>query len=127
MAGIELLNILKVMYEVIGDQNESRTLDLQTIETSNSPGDLQNKTYSVDAHHNNANMPHYLTSSTNRAADWKASNIFTKEIHNEFSNAFSGIGCFEVTFSRGEGWQLTVPGGSSQGYHMYHRNPFKRS
>ena len=64
MTDIELLNILKVMCEVIGVPPESRKFNLQTIEASDSLSSRtnkvpQNKTDKVDAHDDNANMPDY--------------------------------------------------------------------
>ena len=54
MQDIELLNILKIMCEVIGDPHESRKFNLQTLEASNGPTYRvntapQNKTGEVDA------------------------------------------------------------------------------
>ena len=43
-------------------------------------------------------MPDYFRSNTNRAADIKASQVLTQNIHKEISNVFSGIGSFEGTF-----------------------------
>ena len=42
MPDIKLLNIWKMTYEVIGSPHESRKLDLQTMEESNSPGCRKN-------------------------------------------------------------------------------------
>ena len=44
-------------------------------------------------------MPDYFRSSSNRAADKRAGHVLMQKIHNEFSDDFSGIVCFEGTFS----------------------------
>ena len=43
-------------------------------------------------------MLDYFWSSINRAADKRVSQVLMQKIHNEFSNVFSGVGCFEGTF-----------------------------
>ena len=101
MTDIELLNVLNIMCKVICDPHENMKLPSQTIETSNIPSlrtnrALQSKKHKMDVHDNNANIPDYFRSSTNRAADKNVSNM----IHNEFRNVFfSDLVCFEGTFS----------------------------
>ena len=64
---IELLNIVKIMCEVIGDPHESQKFDLQAIGVSKSPSCRrsrvpQNKTDKVDVNDTNAIMPDYFRS-----------------------------------------------------------------
>ena len=91
------------MCKVVSIPHESRKFDSQTIEASNSPNcrtnkTPQNETDKVGAPENNTNMPNYFRSNTNKAADKGTSKVLTNKIHNELSNVFSGIGCFEGTF-----------------------------
>ena len=103
MPDIELLNILKRTFEVKDDTHESRKFNSQKREASNNLScranrTLQNKTDKVDANDINANMPYFVRSSINRAADKRASEVMkTKYIIN--SLIFSGLGCFEGSFS----------------------------
>ena len=47
---------------------------------------------------NGINMPDYFRSNTKREADREASRILMKKIHNDFSDVFTGISCFNGTF-----------------------------
>ena len=44
-------------------------------------------------------MPDYFHSSDNKVADKIVSEAISNRINNEFNYLFSGIGCFEGTFS----------------------------
>ena len=92
MSDIKLLNILKVMCEVIGDPHDG-SFDSKTVQASNSPGHRTNrvpkmKTDKVDTNDTNANIPYYFRSSTKRAADKRACEALTNKTHNEFSDVF---------------------------------------
>ena len=43
-------------------------------------------------------MPDYFSSSENKASDKGAREVLTNKIHNEFSDVFAGIVCFEGMF-----------------------------
>ena len=45
------------------------------------------------------NMPGCFWSSANEMTDNKASEVLRNKFHNEFSDFFSGIGCFEGMFT----------------------------
>ena len=45
------------------------------------------------------NMPDYFDSSNKEEADKGETGAITNRIHNKFNDLFSGIGCFEGTFS----------------------------
>ena len=86
---------------MIGNPHESRNFNSHTIEASNSPScrnnrATQNKTYKLDVHNTDANMPDYFRASTNRTACKKASEILTNEIHNEFSDVFQALAAMKV-------------------------------
>ena len=76
-----------------------RKFDLQTKETSGTPQNRTNKTSISNAGtaNNCTNMTDYFTPSTNREADKEASRTMTMKIHNDFSDIFTGICCFEGT------------------------------
>ena len=104
MPDIELLNIVRITYKVIGVPKQSRKFDLQTVEAFYSHScrtsiTLWNITDKADAHDNNTDLPDYFRSSTNRAADKGASEILTNKIHNEFNDIFPSIDHFEGTFT----------------------------
>ena len=91
MPDTELLNMLKITCEVIGDPHESRKFDSWTIEASirhsYKPNKApQNKTDKIDVYDNNATMPDYFRSSISRTADNKATEILTNKIHIAFSD-----------------------------------------
>ena len=44
-------------------------------------------------------MTDYLRCSTNKEADKKTNRLLTMKIHNVYSDIFTGIGCFEGTFT----------------------------
>ena len=71
------------------------------------------KMASVGITNNCTNMPDYFRPSANREADKEASRILTQKIHNDFSDVFTGIGCFDGTF------KLQVREGS----HLYQAPP----
>ena len=52
----------------------------------------------MGANQRNVNIVEYLMSSANTKADKEASKVIMQKIHNEFSDVFTGIGCFEGTF-----------------------------
>ena len=58
-----------------------------------------NETYKRGKCDGKINMPDYFRSSGNKSAHPKASEVLRNKISSEFSNIFSGIGCFEGTFS----------------------------
>ena len=92
MPDIEVLNILRMICDVIGSPSETRKFYLQTIKASNDPSCKVNKasqinTDKVGANDTNANMPDYFRPSINREAD-KEQVIFKNTIHNEFSYFF---------------------------------------
>ena len=105
MLDIEVLDILKIMCEVMEDLYESRKFDSQTIKASNGPSCKTNrapqiKTDHMDVNDTNANMPHYFRSCVNRAADKRTRPVFTNKIHNKFSGFFLVRNMiFEDTFS----------------------------
>ena len=102
MVDIEVLNILQITCEVLGNPHDRKKFHLQTIEAPNDPSHKTYKASQITSDHmdkNNAdaNMPGYFRSSVNRAAKeyiryWQKTCI-------EFSDFFSGINCFEGTFS----------------------------
>ena len=85
---------------MIGEPYESRKLDSQTIETSNSPITEQMKPSGViqivGMHVSKIKISDDFRSSLNKVADKRASEVLTNKIHNEFSDVLSGIGCLRV-------------------------------
>ena len=76
MPDIQLLNILRITCEVIGDLHKSRKINSQIIEASNNPScktsrALWHETDETGTQDNNTNIPDYFGSSTNKAADKK--------------------------------------------------------
>ena len=57
-----------------------------------------NRSDSMGINLNNVNMLDYFRSGANIEADKEASRLIIQKIHSEFSNVFTGIGCFESTF-----------------------------
>ena len=87
MPDIELLSILKITCEIMGDQPADRKFDLQTIEPCNGSicktnTSQQIKINKVDGVDTNSNIHDYFRFSTNKAADKK------QAIHNEVSDVF---------------------------------------
>ena len=75
---IELLDILKIFCEVMGDSHESKNFGSETIQVSSVLSCKANKVQQIkadnaDASDANSNIPEYLRSSINRAADKRAS------------------------------------------------------
>ena len=68
----------------------------------------------MNANDADAKMLDYFRSNGNRATDKRASQVLTNQIHSKFGDFFSGVGCFEGTFS------LHVKEGS-QSYQVPHR------
>ena len=57
-------------------------------------------------------MSDYFRSSINKAADKRASQVLMQKMHNKFSDIFSGIWCFEGTFSlqvKDDSWSYQAP------------------
>ena len=95
MLDIKLLGFLKIMCEVLDQQQVGRKFSLLTKETSSSPGNRKNATNSSNAGtiNNCINMPDYFSSSANREPDKVASRILTEKNCNDFSDVFMGV-CF---------------------------------
>ena len=111
MADIKMLNILKMTCDMIGEPHESSMFGSQRIKTSKNYSCRtneapQNETDKAGMCDDKINMPDYFRSTANKAADKRANEVLTNNIHNEFSDVFPGIDCFEGTFS------LQVKGGS---------------
>ena len=51
----------------------------------------------IGAANNCINIPDYFRSSTNIEEDKRVSRLLTMKIYNDFSDVFTGIGCFEGT------------------------------
>ena len=84
----ELLDILKIMCEVVGDQQADRKLESQTIQPSNSPRCKANRSQQtkrdyVGVNDANSNMSDHLRSSMNKTADKRASKVLMPKIHSE--------------------------------------------
>ena len=67
----------------------AESFDSQKMEASNRPKCRinrapLNKSDKVDEHDKNVNMPYYLSSSTKREVDKRASEVLINNIHNEF-------------------------------------------
>ena len=84
------------------DQQVGRKLNSQTVETTST---VNCKTHTGNDYRsdgmgitNNPNMSNYFGSSANRGAGKEANRLITQQIHSIFSDAFTGIGCFEGTF-----------------------------
>ena len=80
MPDIEMLDILKIMCEVMGGPHKSRMVSSQTMQASNGPSCKANKVQHIktgytDANNTNSNTPNYLRSSLNIAADKRASKV----------------------------------------------------
>ena len=74
MLDIELLSILRMACDIIGEPHESGKFDLQTIETSSSPScraneALQIKTDRADIHDDKINMRDYFRPSANKVVE----------------------------------------------------------
>ena len=50
-------------------------------------------------HDSKRNISDYFRSSRNRVANKRTSDVLTNKIHKEFRDFFSGIDCFEGTFT----------------------------
>ena len=79
MPDIKLLDILKIMCKVMGNEAGSK-FDFQRTQPSNAPSckanmGLQIKTDTMDLNDANSNMPDYFRSSINRTADKRASQV----------------------------------------------------
>ena len=97
---IELSGLLKIMCKVLDQQQVSRKFDLQTRDTSVVPESITNKTSTSNAGNLNncIKLPDYVRPSANGEVDKEVSRILTEKIHNDFSDIFIGISCFESTF-----------------------------
>ena len=108
MPDIELLGVIRVMCETVGNkannrkfyvhtrhaadsQNCSTNMGLQTkSDVDNARGD---KTHILDyAGTNKTQMSEYFHSSDNTMADKRVSRAITNRMHNEFNDLFSGKG-----------------------------------
>ena len=74
MSDIEVLDILKITCEVMGDPYKSRMFECKTMQTSNGPSCKANKVQqtkadSVDVKDTNSNIPDYFKSSIKTAAE----------------------------------------------------------
>ena len=95
MPDIELLCIMKIMCEVVGDQQADRKFNSQTIKLSSTQSckpntDWEIKSDNEDVFTFNPNVPNYFRSSTGREADKRENLALTQRIHSEFSDVFSG-------------------------------------
>ena len=113
---IELLGIIRGIFEIIENKSNDRTFDIQTRHEASSHNckihrDPQAKLNAYSGSEDKINIPNYLNSSIrkthmpdyfnssdNKEADMRVSEAITKRIYNE-CNIFSGIGCFEGTCS----------------------------
>ena len=119
MPDFKVLDILKIMCEMMGDPHKSRVFDPQTVQEANSPTHKtkniqQIKADTVDANDTNSNTPDYFRSGTKSAVDKIPNEVLTKKIYYEFSDIFSGIGCFEEKFSlkvKDDSWPEQAPQG----------------
>ena len=117
MPDIKLLSLLWITHDVIVKPHENRKFDSQTIEMSNSPSSRTkkiswSKTDKVGMCDGKINKPDYFWFSANQVADKRVNEVLTHEIHNEFSNIFSAIGCFERTLRlqvKYGSWQYQAP------------------
>ena len=76
-----------------------RKFNSQTKEESGASERRTNSTNSnVGAANNCLNIPDYFRSSTNKETDKTVRRLLITKIHNEFSDIFTGIRCFEGTF-----------------------------
>ena len=103
MPDIELLSILKIMCDVVEGQQADRKFDSQTMEPSSAPSckantDWERRSDNMDVININSNMPDFFRSSMVREVGKRDNQLITQSIHNEFSDVFTGIGCFNGTF-----------------------------
>ena len=116
MPDIELLGVIRVICEAIDNETNDKKLDVQTRHQADSQNcstnrDPQAKPYGDNVSRDKTSKPNYLNSSTNKTdiSDYfhsrdnkeaeKRSETISKRKHNDFNDLFSGIECFEVTFS----------------------------
>ena len=90
---MELLYILKIICEVMGDPHEHGKFNSQTMQASNDPSCKANKVQEIkadnaDVNDANVNMPDYFRSNINRATDIRTHWVLINKIHNEFSDFF---------------------------------------
>ena len=83
MCDMELLGILKIMYEVVGGQEADRKFDCQTIQSSSTSfcktnTDRETKSDNADVIDAYSNIPDYFRSSINKAAHKKACQVLTQ-------------------------------------------------
>ena len=86
MLDTEVLDILKIMCEVMGNQHKSRMFNSQKNAGSNRPVYKVNKIQKFKAvgvlvNDTNSNSPDYFRSSTNTAADERESQVLMNKIH----------------------------------------------
>ena len=118
MHDTELLDVLKITCEVVGDQQADLKSNSQTIQPSNGSSCKANKGQQIKTdisgvNDANSNMSDYFRSSINRAADRRASMLLMKTMH-EFSDVLSEVGCFEGTFNlqvKDGSWPYQAPPG----------------
>ena len=96
MSDIELLDNLKITYELVGEKQADRIFDSQTIQPFNGSSFKVNtgqwiKTDNVDEVDANSIMSNYFRSSINRAADKRASKVLMQCIHNVISDVFKEL------------------------------------
>ena len=93
MPDIELLGKLRIKCDGISESHDGRKCGSQTIEVSNSLNCRANKapqndTETMNIHDGKINIPDYSRSSTNKAADKRACEVLTNEIHIMYSAIF---------------------------------------
>ena len=100
MPDTELLDILKIICEVVGDQKTDRNFDSHTVQPSNGSSCKVNSGQwieigSVSVVHAYSNMPEYFRhfrSTINREADKRACPALMQKINNKYSDAFHKFG-----------------------------------
>ena len=103
MPGTELLNILRITCDQIGDPYESRKSVTQRIDTSDSPSGKTNGAMQINIDRadacNDKIMFQLMSGLAQRVADKRASEVLRNKMQ-DFSDVFhSGIGCFEGTLT----------------------------
>ena len=100
MPDIELLDILKIICEVMRDQHKSRMLDSQKIQASSGPSFKTNKVQQtkidqVDVNDSNSNILDYFRFSINRTADRRAIQVLINK-KSGFSDSFQELDVVEA-------------------------------
>ena len=113
MPDIELLGILMITCELVGDQQADRKFDCQTALPSNGSSSKANtgqwlKTDNTDVVNASSTMPDSFRSRNNRTADKRASQALMQKIHSEFSDILQELAALKACLAYS--WrQLTIP------------------